>query len=140
MAVCGLLCTASTATAGKGALPTCRQCLKHLSMCPFAGAVCTGGGGFHKGTFSFFSLVPKFSHGVLFRNLGYFLLFVHPLSWAVAKYRCAVVGSQSFRHVRSSCSLGSEKLVVVKQLYELDSIVEVSRILWPDTKIGGLAK
>ena len=52
------------------------------------------------------------------RNLGALPTLCVSSAVAVARYCCAVVGSQSVCHVCSSCLLGSEKLVV-KNVREL---------------------
>ena len=54
-------------------------------------------------------------------NLGYFLPCAASLE-SVARYCCAFVGSPSVRHLHSSCSLGSEKLVVVENVRALRSL------------------
>ena len=66
---------------------------------------------------SFFSLVsekkipPKFFSAIWGSSCSLCILVV-----AVARYCCTVVGSQPVCHVRSSCLLGSEKLVVIKKV------------------------
>ena len=88
-----------------------------------------GGGSFQELRGSSRATVHSLHHPV---NRTPFLSFVQPNSVsrlsvicrgtgvgslvAVARYYCAVVGSPSVRHVRSSCSFGSEKLVVVENV------------------------
>ena len=90
--------------------------------CPLC---CAGRAGFRKGTIvgkiSFFSLAPKFYPRNVPANLGCFLPCAASLE-SVARYCCAVVGSPSVPNVRSSCSLGGEKLVVVENVRELRSL------------------
>ena len=81
------------------------------------------------GKCSVFSLGPQIFPTKLLLNLGYFLLppCAPPLG-AIARYCCAVVGSPSVRHVRSSRSLGSEKLVIVENVSELGSSAKTAAL------------
>ena len=75
------------------------------------------------GKISAFILAPKFSprNYVAQFEFGVFPAPCASSLGAVAGYCCAVVGGPSVRHVRSSCSLGSEKLVVVEDVCAVGS-------------------
>ena len=98
------------------------SCLRGLDQVVHVGNSNTkGGGGFRAGTI----LWEKFRFSVRCRNFfstkNFFAQFGAVLALcassvaAVARYRCAVVGSQCVCHVRSPSLLGSEKLVAVEK-------------------------
>ena len=80
-----------------------------------------GRGAFREGTISIFSLVPKLPPRNFSARIGVLPSPCASSLVEVARYWCAFVGSPSARHVCSSCSLGSEILVVVEDIFELDS-------------------
>ena len=72
-----------------------------------------------RGQFRFSVRCRNFHRDIFLRNFGALPALRASSVAAVARYCCAVVGSQSVCHVWSSCFLGSEKLVVVENVCEL---------------------